>query len=107
MNSYLLCLNQKKLTFNLMNHSLPHFEYFYFIRHGRTEANVKQLMAGGNNDILLNDEGHAQAAKAALILKDKCPEIQTICVSTMTRAKQTAGYINSHLNKPLIEIPEL
>jgi len=90
-----------------MNTLLPHFEYFYFIRHGRTEANEKQLMAGGSNDILLNETGHDQAKKAALLLKKQCPEIQTLCVSSMTRAKQTANYINEHLQKPLIEIPEL
>jgi broad specificity phosphatase PhoE len=87
--------------------TLPHFEYFYFIRHGRTEANEKQLMAGGKNDLLLTELGHQQAQKAALILKNKCPEIQTICVSTMTRAKQTAKHINEHLKKPMMEIPEL
>lgn len=89
-----------------MGESLPPFEYFYFIRHGRTDANVNQLMAGGSNDILLNEEGHAQAARAAQIIKAKCPEIGTICVSTMTRAKQTAGYINEHLNRPTVEFPE-
>lgn len=89
-----------------MAEPLPRFEYFYFIRHGRTDANVNQLMAGGSNDILLNQEGHDQAAKAAQILKNKCPEIQTICVSTMTRAKQTANYINEHLKKPILEFPE-
>ncbi len=89
-----------------MSNSLPPFEYFYFIRHGRTDANVNQLMAGGSNDILLNEEGHLQAEKAAQILKTKCPEIQTICVSTMTRAKQTAGYIHELLQKPMLEFPE-
>lgn len=87
--------------------TIPHFEYFYFIRHGRTEANVHQLMAGGSNDIQLNETGHEQAIRAAQILKEKCPEIQTICVSSMTRAKQTASYINEHLKRPIIEIPEL
>lgn len=90
-----------------MNTLLPHFDYFYFIRHGRTDANEKQLMSGGSNDISLNKTGHEQAKKAALILKNECPEIQTICISTMTRAKQTANYINEHLKKPLIEVPEL
>lgn len=90
-----------------MSKSLPPFEYFYFIRHGRTEANVNQLMAGGKNDIHLNDLGHEQAKRAAEIIKSHCPEIQTICVSTMTRAKQTANYINEHLNIPMIEMPEL
>lgn len=90
-----------------MNSSLPHFDYFYFIRHGRTDANVHQLMAGGNNDIPLNEHGHQQAMHAAKILKEKCPEIQTICVSTMTRAKQTASYINQELGRPTIEVPEL
>jgi probable phosphoglycerate mutase len=64
-------------------------------------------MCGGSNDIVLNEIGHEQARQAALILGKQCPEIQTICVSTMTRAKQTANYINEHLQKPLIEIPEL
>jgi broad specificity phosphatase PhoE len=90
-----------------MNQTLPHFEYFYFIRHGRTEANEKQLMSGGKNDILLNEVGHQQALRAAQILKNKCPEIQTLCVSTMVRAKQTAHHINEHLKKPIVEMPEL
>lgn len=90
-----------------MKHTLPDFEYFYFIRHGRTDANVQQLMAGGKNDIHLNETGHEQAARAAQIIKAQCSEIQTICVSSMTRAKQTAGYINEHLNLPMVEMPEL
>ena len=90
-----------------MIHKLPNFDYFYFIRHGRTEANVHQLMAGGNTDIPLNETGHQQAMQAAQLLKAKCPDIQTICVSSMTRAKQTADYINRELQRNILEMPEL
>lgn len=86
---------------------LPEFEYFYFIRHGQTEANEQQLMAGGNNDLPLNMRGHEQARDASYILKTKCPEIQHIVSSDMLRAKQTAEYINQRFSLPKTELEEL
>jgi len=86
---------------------LPQFKHFYFIRHGRTAANELHLMAGGSNDLELNPVGHTQAQNAAKIIAAKCSDIQTICVSTMTRAKQTASYIQKELPRPIVHVPEL
>ncbi len=86
---------------------LPAFNHFYFVRHGRTDANVRQIMAGGHNDIPLNEEGKFQAQRAAKIIQEHCEDIQTICVSTMLRARQTAEYINKDFKKNIVEIPEL
>jgi probable phosphoglycerate mutase len=83
------------------------FEYFYFIRHGRTDANDLSLMAGGTNDIPINATGYAQALNAALILKNHCQDIQSICASQMTRAQQTAHIILSQLDRPLTLSPDL
>ncbi len=86
---------------------LPDFNYFYFIRHGRTDANDLQLMAGGTNDIHINATGQAQATNAALILKNQCSDIQSVCCSSMTRAQQTANIILSQINRPLQIEPDL
>ncbi len=80
---------------------LPDFEYFYFIRHGRTDANDQSLMAGGTNDIHINETGQKQALSAAQILKKQCQDIQSICASTMTRAQQTASIIQKELTREI------
>ena len=83
-------------------------EKFYFVRHGQTDANLSMLAAGGGWDIELNETGLAQAR--ALAISEKlaaCRDVKTICVSPMTRARQTAEAINQVLQAPLVVIDEL
>lgn len=86
---------------------LPQFDYFYFMRHGQTDANAQGLMAGGGQDISLNAKGHEQARDASYIIKTKCPEIQTIVTSSMIRAIETATYVNQKLNIPMEHTDQL
>lgn len=80
---------------------------FYFIRHGRTDANAKGLMCGGEWDVDLNDEGRQQAtAVSELLLRLDC-KIDKIFVSPMKRAQQTAALINGHSKLPLCTVEEL
>lgn len=81
---------------------VPNFDYFYFIRHGQTDANKAQILAGGNNDVPLNSDGETQAHQAAQILIRHCSDIQTVYGSPMTRTKQTAEIILSYMNRPFI-----
>ena len=77
---------------------------FYYMRHGLTDWNLKNL-AMGQYDIPLNADGVAQAT-AALPLIDKC-QVKTICHSSLQRTKQTAEIVNRHLQSSLVEIDEL
>lgn len=79
-------------------------ENFYFIRHGQTDWNVAQKSMG-QQDIPLNNSGIIQARNAAKKLKNL--EIKTICVSPLSRAKNTAFIINEILQCPIIEIENL
>jgi len=64
----------------------------YFLRHGETDWNVKQLCQG-QKDIPLNAKGKRQAHKAAETVKNL--EIQTIFSSPLLRAKETAEIISN------------
>ena len=63
---------------------------FYFVRHGQTEANAEELMAGGGWDVALNDIGEKQALIAAEIFSREVDRFDHIFVSDMTRTRQTA-----------------
>lgn len=71
----------------------------YLMRHGESEANVKNL---AGTDMPLSEEGHRQAREAVL------PEgIVSVCSSTLTRARQTAAIVAGRLGLPLGDpIPE-
>lgn len=71
---------------------------FYFVRHGQTEANASQLLAGAGLDSPLNETGHGQARALAVSIKAAIPHpIHRVVASHMTRARQTAEYIAQHL----------
>ncbi len=75
---------------------------FYFVRHGRTEANANEVLAGSGLDHPLTPEGHAQALNLAAALAPMLPhKVHRIVVSNMTRARETAEYLAKHLNLPL------
>lgn len=77
---------------------------FFFIRHGQTDWNLKQMIQGWT-DIPLNETGHAQARSAISILSEK--GISRIVSSPLIRAHKTAEIINEHLRVPLLVIDGL
>ena len=80
---------------------------FYFVRHGQTDANAMQTLAGAGLDSPLNDTGHSQAKNLAAALKLKITHpLHRIVASHMTRTKQTAEYLAQHLNLPVEHFPD-
>lgn len=67
---------------------------FYFVRHGQTDANVGEVLAGSGLDHSLNEEGHRQARRLAAQLRHllHVPPRRLI-VSEMKRTRQTATYL--------------
>ena len=63
----------------------------YFVRHGESEANVDQIIAGGEFESPLTARGKAQAKTAGKSLKDK--KIDVIVSSPMERTRDTAEFI--------------
>lgn len=81
---------------------------FYFVRHGETEANRNQLLAGSGLDHPLTQNGHDQARKLARALRRHIPHpVHKIYVSNMTRARQTAGYLAEELTLQVQIVPDL
>ncbi len=80
---------------------------FYFVRHGQTDANLKGIMCGGKWDLELNSTGLEQAALAAENFKKKVQTINSICVSPLIRARQTAEFFAQKFQLPLIQIDEI
>ena len=71
---------------------------FYFVRHGQTEANLNNVLAGSGIDSPLTPEGHSQAQRVAQVLRHKIPHpLHRLIVSNMTRTQQTASYIAQEL----------
>ena len=66
---------------------------FYFLRHGETQWN-KDKICQGQMDSQLNDTGRAQAASAAVALKDE-PIARIIC-SPLSRTRHTAEAVQKY-----------
>lgn len=79
---------------------------FYMIRHGETEANAARIMAG-STDSPLTPRGREQAKAAARIVAAATPQPVVIIHSNLSRARDTAKIINTHMNVPLHEDPDL
>ncbi len=80
---------------------------FYFVRHGETDFNRQQRLAGGGLNHCLNDQGHAQAeALAREFKKHVSHKVHRLIVSNMTRTQETAGYLAQHLNMKPEFMPE-
>ena len=77
---------------------------FYFLRHGQTQTNVQDLIAGWG-DTELTDLGRRQAQSAAELLA-KHP-ISAIYSSALKRARDTAQYVADRLQLPVTTIAEL
>lgn len=71
---------------------------FYFLRHGETDWNVRQVMQGFT-DIPLNDTGRRQAETVAPLIATL--PITKIIASPLSRALETARIVNSQLGVPL------
>lgn len=71
----------------------------YFVRHGKTDCNDKNIIQG-RLDAPLNDEGIKEAKECAEKLKDV--NFDVIYSSPLIRAKRTAEIINEFHNVPLI-----
>lgn len=80
---------------------------FYFVRHGQTEANKLEVLAGAGLDYPLTEEGHRQAAALAEVLHTHVPHpLHRIVVSNMRRARQTAEYLAKRLNLEIELYPD-
>ena len=77
---------------------------FYFLRHGETDLNARQLIAG-SIDTELTELGRRQALDAADALADE--PITAIYSSPLRRARDTAEPIATRLGLPVVIIAEL
>jgi broad specificity phosphatase PhoE len=77
---------------------------FWFLRHGETDWNAKDL-SQGNVDIPLNERGLAQARAAALLLRNR--GIVSIISSPLGRARVTADIVSEALGLPVSVDPDL
>jgi broad specificity phosphatase PhoE len=75
----------------------------YFVRHGQTDTNVKELLSG-HIEAILTDEGKAQAVTAGKDLKTKHLNIDLIVCSPLLRAYDTACIIAKELDYPIQRI---
>ena len=76
----------------------------YFIRHGRTEENVKHILTG-RRDIPLDEEGERQVALEGENSQNL--KIDIIFCSPLFRARQTCEAINKYHNAPVVITDEL
>lgn len=79
--------------------------HFYVIRHGETEANAAQMMAG-SMDSPLTETGIVQAQKAEKVLMTLSTPPKAIIHSHLSRARDTAMILNASLNAPIHEDPD-
>jgi 2,3-bisphosphoglycerate-dependent phosphoglycerate mutase len=71
----------------------------YLVRHGRTPANEKGILAGRTKGVFLDDLGVLQAETLAKTLENI--EFKKIIVSPMERCQQTAKILNQSSKKPI------
>lgn len=67
-----------------------------FVRHGETQFNAENIVAGGLSDVPLNEKGFVQADNAGKSLKDT--KIDLVYCSPMIRTRQTAAEILKYQN---------
>ena len=77
---------------------------FYYLRHGQTDWNLEHR-AQGQENVVLNDTGRAQAEAAASKLVNK--GIVAICSSPLKRAHETASILSKALDIPIVIVDEL
>lgn len=79
---------------------------FYMIRHGQTEANKQEVMAG-STDSPLTDLGREQAKAVQKIVLSLEIKPTVIIHSDLSRARDTAQIINEVLELPMHEEPDI
>jgi len=77
---------------------------FYFLRHGETETNRLELIAG-STDVELNETGRAQARAAIELVRPL--GVTHIVSSGLQRARDTAAILSAALDIPHAVIPGL
>lgn len=77
---------------------------FYFLRHGETETNRLELIAG-STDVELNEAGRAQARAAIELVRPL--GVTHIVSSGLRRARETATILATALDLPRAVIPGL
>lgn len=80
---------------------------FYLIRHGETEANAARITAGGELDSPLTAQGRAQAQKVAGVIHQLEIKPTKVVHSPMSRARDTAHFINTALKLAMHEVHDL
>lgn len=68
----------------------------HFIRHGQTDYNVAQRLAGGDLEAYLTPDGEEKARKFALENADFLAGLETLVVSPQVRAQRTAEILLPH-----------
>jgi probable phosphoglycerate mutase len=76
----------------------------YFLRHAQSEFNKTGIIQG-DVDTPLSKEGRDEIKKMAPVFKNF--DLKNIVHSPLSRAKQTARYINEHLDLPMTEKHDL
>jgi broad specificity phosphatase PhoE len=76
----------------------------YFVRHGLSEANVKQIFPSRKDNCSLVDKGRKQAQETAKKIKDEGIEIHKIVSSPSLRARETAEIIAKELGFDISDI---
>lgn len=77
---------------------------FYFLRHGESQSNVEDTIAG-SIDVPLTERGRAQALAAARALEGR--GVKAIYSSALSRARETAEIIAAALKVPVHIVEEL
>ena len=79
---------------------------FYMMRHGQTEHNAAERMAG-STDSPLTELGREQAHAAQKVIKEISPLPVKIYHSHLSRARDTATIVNEFLQVDMVEDPDL
>lgn len=80
---------------------------FYLVRHGETIANVARVTAGGGTDSPLTENGKDQARGLAALIHTLEITPSEIIHSPMSRARDTANFLNGALKLAMHEIDDL
>lgn len=81
-------------------------KHFYMMRHGQTEANAGEYMAG-SLDSPLTELGREQAFTAQKVILELDNQPIKIFHSHLSRARDTAAIVNEALDVDMVEDPDL
>ena len=76
----------------------------YFVRHGESEANVKNVFSGQKDDSVLTEKGREQARQTAEEIKKEGLKIDKIISSPLKRTLETAEIIAKAINFDISKI---